>query len=60
MRKSTITAILDLPAVLLEIPGLPGAMLQTVHRAVTEQTVEIRKTLVTREIFAILIFKKSI
>ena len=60
MRESAVTAVLDPPAVLLKIPGIPGAVLQTVHGAVAEQTVEIRKPLVTGEIFTISIFKKTI
>ena len=60
MREGAVTAILDPPAVLLEIPGIPGAVLQTVHGAVAEQAVKIRKSLVTGEIFTISIFKKAI
>ena len=60
MREGAVTAILDLPAVFLEIPGIPGAVLQTIHGAVAEQAVEIRKPLVTGEIFTIFILKKAI
>ena len=60
MWEGAVTAILDLPAVLLKIPGIPGAVLQTVHGTVAEQAVEIRKALVTGEIFTIFIFKKAI
>ena len=60
MRESAIAAVLDLPAVFLKIPGIPRAMLQPVHGAVAEQTVEVCKSLVAGKIFAILIFKKTI
>ena len=60
MREGAARAILDPPAVFLEIPGIPGAVLQAVHGAVAEQAVEIRKPLVTGEIFTIFIFKKAI
>ena len=60
MREGAIAAILDPPAVFLEIPGIPGAMFQAVHGAVAEQAVEIRKPLVTGKIFAISILKKAI
>ena len=60
MREGAITAILDSPAVFLEIPGIPRTMLQTVHRAVAKQTVKIRKSLMAGEIFTISVLKKTI
>ena len=60
MREGAVRAILDPSAVFLEIPGIPGAVLQTVHGAVAEQAVEIRQSLVTGEIFTIFILKKAI
>ena len=60
MREGAARAILDPPAVFLEIPGIPGAVLQAVHGAVAEQAVEIRKPLMAGEIFTIFIFKKAI
>ncbi len=60
MWKGAVTAILDPSAVLFKIPGIPGAVLQTVHGAVAEQAVEIRKSLVTGEIFTSFILKKAI
>ena len=60
MREGAARAILDPPAVFLEIPRIPGAVLQTVHGAVAEQAVEIRKPLMTGEIFTIFILKKAI
>ena len=60
MREGAARAILDPPAVFLEIPRIPGAVLQTVHGAVAEQAVEICKTLVAGEIFTIFILKKTI
>ena len=60
MREGAVRAILDPSAVFLEIPGIPGAVLQTVHGAIAEQAVEIRNPLMTGEIFAIFIFKKTI
>ena len=60
MWEGAVTAVLDPPAVFLEIPGIPGAVLQTVHGAVAEQAVKIRKPLVAGEIFAIFILKKTI
>ena len=60
MREGTARAILDSPAVFLEIPGIPGTVLQAVQGAVAEQAVELRKSLVAGEIFTIFIFKKAI
>ena len=60
VREGAVTTIFDLPAVFLEIPGISGAVLQTVHGAVAEQAVEICKSLMTGKIFTISIFKKSI
>ena len=60
MREGAARAILDPSAVFLEIPGIPGAVLQAVHGAVTEQAVELRKSLVAGEIFTIFILKKAI
>ena len=60
MREGAARAILDPSAVFLEIPGSSGAVLQAVHGTVAEQAVEIRKALMTGEIFAIFIFKKTI
>ena len=53
-------AILDPSAVFLEIHGSPGTVLQAVHGAVAEQAIEIRKALMTGEIFTIFILKKTI
>jgi hypothetical protein len=60
MREGAARAILDPPAVFLEIPGIPRAALQAVQGAVAEQAVELRKSLVAGEIFTIFIFKKAI
>ncbi len=60
MREGAARAILDPSAVFLEIPGISGAVLQAVHGTVAEQAVELRKALMTGEIFAIFIFKKTI
>ena len=60
MWEGAARAILDPSAVFLEIPGIPRAMLQAVHGAVAEQAVEVRQSLMTGEIFAIFIFKKTI
>ena len=40
MREGAARAILDPSAIFLEIPGIPGAVLQAVHGAVAEQAVE--------------------
>lgn len=58
MREGAAAAIFDPSAVFLEIPGIPWAVLQAVHRAVTEQAVEICKSLVAGEIFTISVLKK--
>ena len=58
MREGAARAILDPSAIFLEIPGIPWAVLQAVHGAVAEQAVEIRKALMTREIFTISVLKK--
>lgn len=60
MREGAARAILDPSAVFLEIPRIPGAVLQAVHGAVTEQAVELRKALVAGEIFTISVLKKAI
>ena len=60
MREGAVRAILDPSAVFLEIPGIPGAVLQAIHGAVAEQAVEVCKSLVTGEIFTIFILKKAI
>ena len=60
MWEGAARAILDPSAIFLEIPGIPGAVLQAVHGAVAEQAVEICKSLVAREIFTIFILKKTI
>lgn len=60
MREGAARAILDPSAIFLEIPGIPGAVLQAVHGAVAEQAVKLRKSLVAGEIFTIFIFKKAI
>ena len=60
MREGAARAILDPSAVFLKIPGIPRAVLHAVHGAVTEQAVEIRKSLVTGEIFTISVLKKTI
>ena len=59
MREGAARAILDPSAIFLEIPGIPGAVLQAVHGAVAEQAVEVCKSLVTGEIFTIFILKKN-
>ena len=41
MWEGAARAILDPSAIFLEIPGIPGAVLQAVHGAVAEQAVEI-------------------
>ncbi len=60
MREGAARTILDPSAVFLEIPGIARAMLDPVHRTVAEQTVEVRQSLVAREIFTIFILKKTI
>ena len=60
MWEGAARAVLDPSAVLLEIPGIPGAVLQAVHRAVAEQAVELRKPLMAGEIFTIFVLKKTI
>lgn len=60
VREGAARAVLDPSAVFLEIPGIPGAVLQAVHGAVAEQAVEIRKPFVAGEIFTIFILKETI
>ena len=60
MREGAARAILDPSTVFLEIPGIPGAVLQAIHGAVAKQAVEVCKSLVTGEIFTIFILKKTI
>ena len=55
MWEGAARAVLDPSAVFLEIPGIPGTVLQAVHGAVAEQTVEVRQSLVAGEIFTIFI-----
>ena len=60
MREGAARAILDPSAVFLEIPRIPGAVLQAVHGAVAEPAVELRKSLVAGEIFTISVLKKTV
>ena len=60
VRIGTIRAHFDPLPVFLDITGIPGAVLQSVHRAIAKQAIEIRKPLMAREIFAIPVFKKTI
>ena len=60
MREGAARAVLDPSVVLLEIPGIPGAVLQAVHGAVAEQAVEVRQSLMAGEIFTISVLKKTI
>ena len=57
MREGAARAILDPSAIFLEIPGIPGAVLQAVHGAVAEQAVELRplRHRVAGVIFALLV-----
>ena len=60
MGISTLTAVLDLSAAFFNIRRASQTMLQPIHGAIAEQAVKIRKSIVTGEIFAISIFKKTI
>ena len=60
MWEGAARAVLDPSVVLLEIPGIPGAVLQAVHGAVAEQAVEVRQSLMAGEIFTISVLKKTI
>ena len=60
MRECTVCTDLDRPSVLLHIVWLAWTMLPVVQRAVAEQAVEIRKSLVARKILTFPIFKKAI
>ena len=60
MWEGAARAILDPSAVFLKIPRIPRAVLQAVHGAVAEQAVELRKTIMTGEIFTIFVLKKTI
>lgn len=56
--KRTICAYLDFFAILLYVGLTSGTVWHTIHRTITKQTIKvIRKSLVTRKIFAIFVFK---
>ena len=56
--KCTICAYLDFFAILLYVGLTSGTVWHTIHRTITKQTIKfIRKSLVTRKIFAIFVFK---
>lgn len=56
--KRTVCAYLDFFAILLYVGLTSGTVWHTIHRTITKQTIKvIRKSLVTRKIFAICIFK---
>ena len=62
MREGAARAILDPSAIFLEIPGIPGAVLQAVHGAVAEQAVEILRicAFMTGKKFAVLMTEVGI
>ena len=56
--KRTVCAYLDFFAILLYVGLTSGTVWHTIHRTITKQTIKfIRKSLVTRKIFAICVFK---
>ena len=58
MWKRTVCAYLDFFAILLYVGLTSGTVWHTIHRTITKQTIKvIRKSLVTRKIFAIFVFK---
>ena len=62
MREGAARAILDPSAIFLEIPGIPGAVLQAVHGAVAEQAAEGLRVsaLMAGKIFAFPVLKEFI
>ena len=55
--KRTVCAYLDFFSILLYVGLTSWTVWHTIHRTITKQTVEVIKSFVTREIFAICIFK---
>ena len=56
--KRTVCAYLDFFAILLYVGLTSGTVWHTIHRTITKQTIKvIQKSLVTRKIFAIFVFK---
>ena len=56
--KRTVCAYLDFFSILLYVCLTSGTVWHTIHRTITKQTIKvIRKSLVTRKIFAICVFK---
>lgn len=60
VREIAVCAYLDSFAVLLLILRIAKTIRKTVHRAIAEQTVKILQSLVTWEVLALPVFKKTI
>lgn len=57
MRKCTVCTYLKRLTVLFDITLISRTVFHFIQRTITEQTVEVIKSFVAREIFAICIFK---
>ena len=60
MGKGTVGADFDRPPFLLDVAWIARAALSVVQRAVTEQTVKLRQSLMARKIFARCGLKKTV
>ena len=60
MWEVTVSADLDSLAVLFYVGWITRAVSTVIHRAVAKKTVKVRKSLMAREIFTIIILKKSV
>ena len=58
MRERTIGAYLYCLSIFFLILGITGTIIQPVHGAITEETINLIYTLVTGIIFTFFIFKK--
>ena len=59
MGESTVGAYLDLLPVLFLVVRSTGAFFQSIHGAITEQTVKVPFFIMTGKIFTVSVFKKS-
>ena len=60
MWEVTVSADLDSFTVLFYEGWITRAVSTVIHRAVAEETVKVRKPLMAREVFTIIILKKSV
>lgn len=60
MWEVTVGAYLNSFAILVYVARITRAVTAVIHRAVAEKTVKVCKPLMAREVFTIIILKKSV